>query len=162
MQERETVAEYAASTVAETVVLSFAREADLASEAVEDLFYQYVNLLEEQGETDHETVFVDGTKLESCAGRYTFCWKGSVEKSLNKVKEKVEAAVGIKSLQTLQNHLEESRRNISFVHGKGRQKSQEQRRWEILDELCQKWESYERSLEIMQKIQSGHDEEHCL
>ena len=119
------------------------------SEAVEDLFYQYVNLLEEQGETDHETVFVDGTKLESCAGRYTFCWKGSVEKSLNKVKEKVEAAVGIKSLQTLQNHLEESRRNISFVHGKGRQKSQEQRRWEILDELCQKWESYERSLEIM-------------
>ena len=36
--------------------------------AVEDLFYQYVNLLEKQGETDHETVFVDGTTLESCAG----------------------------------------------------------------------------------------------
>ena len=38
------------------------------AEAVEDLFYQYVSLLELQGETDHETVFVDGTKLESCAG----------------------------------------------------------------------------------------------
>ena len=37
-------------------------------EAVEDMFYQYVKLLEKQGETDHETVFVDGTKLESCAG----------------------------------------------------------------------------------------------
>ena len=33
--------------------------------AVEDLFYQYVRLLETQGETDHETVFIDGTKLES-------------------------------------------------------------------------------------------------
>jgi transposase len=28
------------------------------TEAVEDLFYQYVALLERQGETDHETVFV--------------------------------------------------------------------------------------------------------
>ena len=30
------------------------------TEAVEDLFYQYVAHLEQQGETDHETVFVDG------------------------------------------------------------------------------------------------------
>ena len=51
------------------------------AEVVEDLFYQYVKLLEQQGETDHETVFVDGTKLESCAGRYTFCWRGNVRKS---------------------------------------------------------------------------------
>ena len=49
------------------------------AEAVEDLFYQYVARLEQQGETDHGTVFVDGTKLESRAGRYTFAgekvWK---------------------------------------------------------------------------------------
>lgn len=57
-------------------------------EAVEDLFYQYVKLLEKQEETDHKTVFVDGTKLESRAGRYTFCWRGSVEKQLNRVREK--------------------------------------------------------------------------
>ena len=68
-------------------------------EAVEDLFYQYVNLLEKQGETDHETVFVDGTKLESCAGRYTFCWRGSVEKHLAKVREKVLTLTGFKSLK---------------------------------------------------------------
>ena len=66
-------------------------------EAVEDLFYQYVNLLEKQGETDHETVFVDGTKLESCAGRYTFCWRGSVEKHLEKVREKVLKLTGLKT-----------------------------------------------------------------
>ena len=35
------------------------------AQAAEDLFYQYARLLEEQGETDHETVFIDGTKLEN-------------------------------------------------------------------------------------------------
>ena len=55
---------------------------------IEDLFYQYARLLEKQGETDHEVVFIDGTKIESRAGRYTFCWRGTVEKDLTKVKER--------------------------------------------------------------------------
>ncbi len=41
------------------------------AEAIEDLFYQYIQLLEEQGEVDHKSVFIDGTKIESRAGRYT-------------------------------------------------------------------------------------------
>ncbi len=44
-------------------------------EAVEDLFYQFVRKLEEAGETNHKAVFIDGTKLESRAGRYTFVWR---------------------------------------------------------------------------------------
>ena len=58
-------------------------------EALEGLFYQLVKRLEAMGETDHRTVFVDGTKLESRAGRYTFVWRKSVEKHLAKVKEQV-------------------------------------------------------------------------
>ena len=38
-------------------------------EMVEDLFYQFVKKLEEMRETDHQTVYIDGTKLESAAGR---------------------------------------------------------------------------------------------
>lgn len=57
--------------------------------ALEGLFYQLVRKLEEMGETDHRAVFVDGTKLESRAGRYTFVWRMSVEKQLAKVKEQV-------------------------------------------------------------------------
>ena len=49
--------------------------------AVEDLFYQYARKLEEMGETDRESVFIDGTKIESCANSYTFVWRSSVEKS---------------------------------------------------------------------------------
>ena len=119
------------------------------AEAVEDLFYQYVSLLEKQGETDHETVFIDGTKVESCAGRYTFCWRGSVEKRLKKLQQKVLETTGAKDLSALQNHLEQAKGQISFVHSKGCRKSEEQRQWEAGDELRQKWEAYENSLKIM-------------
>lgn len=76
------------------------------AEAVEDLFYRYVKLFEKQGETDHETVFVDGTKPESCAGRYTFCWRGRVEKHLSKVRDKVFGLTGLKNRQALQEYPE--------------------------------------------------------
>ena len=56
-------------------------------EAVEDLFYQFVRKLEEEGETDHKAVFIDGTKLESRAGRYTFVWRKTIEKRLGQVKK---------------------------------------------------------------------------
>jgi transposase len=32
------------------------------------------------GELSKETVFIDGTKLEACASKYTFVWKKSVGK----------------------------------------------------------------------------------
>ena len=35
------------------------------AEAVEDLFYQYILHLGQQGEVDHKSVFIDGTKIES-------------------------------------------------------------------------------------------------
>lgn len=126
------------------------------AEAAEDLFYQYVNLLEQQGETDHETVFIDGTKLESRAGRYTFCWRGSVEKQLAKVREKVFATVGLKNLTALQEYLKQRKDEIVFVFGKGSRKSEEQRQWETLDELRRKWEGYEKSLEIMGESRNSY------
>ena len=126
------------------------------ADAVEDLFYQYVRLLEKQGETDHETVFVDGTKLESAAGRYTFCWRGSVEKHLEKVREKVFRLTGIKKLSLLRECLAQQREGIKFVHGKGKHKSAEQRRWEELDSLCKRWEGYEDSLRIMGETRNSY------
>ena len=119
------------------------------AEAVEDLFYQYVAYLGKQGETDHKSVFVDGTKLESRAGRYTFTWRGTVEKNLEKVKQAVLEETG----HTTREHLEESllntKESIEFVYGKGKRKTERQRRWERLDNLCQRWKLYEQQLEIM-------------
>ena len=119
------------------------------AEAVEDLFYQYVRYLEAQGETDHETVFIDGTKLESRAGRYTFVWRKSVEKHLRKVKAKAYAATSATSLEALDQRLAEMESKISFVHGAGRRKSDAQKEWEALDELRRRWREYEEKLAIM-------------
>ena len=119
------------------------------TEAVEDLFYQYVKYLEEQGETDHKTVFIDGTKLESSAGRYTFCWRKPTEKHLASVKEKVTALCGAKKLPELCQYLEEKAKGITFVHGPGRRKSEQQKQWEMLDELRQRWACYEEYLTTM-------------
>ena len=76
---------------------TIARFKQRCASEIEDLFYQYARLLEKLGETDHETVFINGTKIESRAGRYTFCWRGTVEKKLTKVKEKVLEQTGIKN-----------------------------------------------------------------
>ena len=118
-------------------------------EAVEDLFYQYVRLLESRGETDHETVFIDGTKLESAAGRYTFVWRKSVEKQLDRVKKKVESAISVNTLPELEQYLENAAEGITFVHGKGRHKSEAQKAWETLDTLRCRWRNYEGQLAIM-------------
>ena len=119
------------------------------AEVIEDLFYQYVRLLEEQGETDHETVFIDGTKMESAAGRYTFVWRKSVEKRLARVKEQVYSALSVNTLAELEQRLWEMGEEITFVHGKGKRKSEEQKTWEALDQLRSRWINYEEQLETM-------------
>ena len=128
---------------------TLARFRKRCANVIEGLFYQYVQLLENQGETDHETVFIDGTKIESCAGRYTFCWRGSVEKKLQKVQEKVKALTELDRLEDLELLLAKSEACIDFVSGKGRRKSEEQRQWETLDGLRQRWKECEESLHIM-------------
>lgn len=75
------------------------------------------------------------------------------------MREKIEKATGLQKLEDLQEYLEESKGNISFVSGKGRRKSEEQRGWETLDELRQRWERYEweRYEESLQIMGSGRN-----
>ena len=118
-------------------------------DALEDLFYQLVQRLENIGETDHTAVFIDGTKLESSAGRYTFVWRKSVEKQRNKVKEEILRETGLTSPVDLQAHLNSLGAGIDFVHGSGRRKSSEQRAWEKLHTLLERWQRYEKQLATM-------------
>ena len=119
------------------------------AEAVEDLFYQYVSHLEAQGEVDHKSVFVDGTKLESRAGRYTFTWRGTAEKNLRKVKQATLEETGYTKREQLEEFLLKSKENIDFVYGKGKRKTEQQRQWDKLDSLCQRWKQYEQQLDVM-------------
>ena len=59
--------------------------------AVEDLLNQMVKLLVQWGEISFEesAVFIDGTKIEANANRYSFVWKTAVTKRQAKLGEKI-------------------------------------------------------------------------
>ena len=54
---------------------------------------------------------------------------------------------------TKREHLEElllkTKENIHFVYGKGKHKTEQQRQWDKLDSLCQRWKQYDQQLAIM-------------
>ncbi len=129
-------------------------------EAIEDLFYQHARYLAKIGATDYEVGIFDGTKIESFANRYTFVWRGTVEKNLAKLMEKGKEAferLGITGEVTkdkldvaIRKKCEEmSVLGIGLVQGKGRRKSQLQRDLEELSSILEKWLVYEKHLRIM-------------
>lgn len=56
---------------------------------IQKLFADVVRMLQELGYVSLEVQYIDGTKIESAAGRYTFVWKGSVEKNKAKLETKI-------------------------------------------------------------------------
>lgn len=56
---------------------------------IDNIFTQVVILLNQSNLVALEEVFTDGTKLESFANRYTFVWKGSIEKNKEKLEKKI-------------------------------------------------------------------------
>lgn len=121
------------------------------SECCEDLFYQLVKKLHERGEIKFEHLFVDGTKIEANANKYSFVWK----KSTNKYQERLE-----KKIETLLSELCERygvsgsaneiytilllRKTEPFVYGRGKRKSQIQRDIEQLSEYISRQKKYEQ------------------
>lgn len=55
------------------------------------VFTQVVRLLHEEGFVSLKVQYIDGTKIESVANKYTFVWRGSVEKYDARLKAKTEA-----------------------------------------------------------------------
>ena len=64
---------------------------DHLQDVVEDLLTQMVELLVAHGVMSFEqsAVFIDGTKIEANANRYSFVWKTRVTKSQAKLGEKI-------------------------------------------------------------------------
>lgn len=58
-------------------------------EAVNDLFVQVVMKLVEAGQLSLDVQYIDGTKIESVANKYTFVWKKTTEKNKKKLEAKI-------------------------------------------------------------------------
>ena len=132
------------------------------ADACEDLFYQMVRRLDQMGELSKEMVFIDGTKLEACANKYTFVWKKSVGKWEEKMFQKMQDAVTLlnreyiqsfsisqetraQDLQKICRFLEQTCRqqHTVFVYGKGKRKSPNQRYLELFRRFLERQNTYD-------------------
>ena len=50
----------------------------LTSDILDDLNYQFMRRLQKEGLVTLKELFIDGTKIEANANRYTFVWRGSI------------------------------------------------------------------------------------
>ena len=126
---------------------------------IEDLFYQLINKLIELNEIDLENVFIDSTKIEANANKYTFVWKKAVNKFYEKLKIKVNDFwhsfnennnTEFNDIYEIEKHLEKEilDRNIEFVYGKGVRKTQQQRDYEAVTSYIAKENEYNMHLKI--------------
>lgn len=121
------------------------------SECCEDLFYQLVMKLRERGEIKYEHLFVDGTKIEANANKYSFVWKKSTNKYQERLEKKLEAFLlelnnryGITGLPEDLEKVLLSRATEPFVYGRGKRKTQIQRDVEQLSEYITRRQKYEK------------------
>lgn len=119
-------------------------------ECAEELFYQLVEKMSTLREIKYEHLFVDGTKLEANANKYSFVWKKSTTKYEIRLLEKLtkqtaelcsKYGVVTDTPKELLRELE-SRVTAPFVFGRGKRKSELQRDIELLRELLGRKEKY--------------------
>jgi transposase len=135
---------------------------------VDDLFYQLVKKLEELGEIEFKNIFIDGTKIEANANKYSFVWKKATSKFEAKLFEKVknfieeindtfkttfdipELKVDLDNLKKILEFLNKKKveENIEFVEGKGKRKNKVQRAVEKIGEFIEKQEKYDNYNDI--------------
>jgi len=62
-------------------------------EDIKDLFTQIVLMLHELGYVSLDVQYIDGTKIEATSNRYSFVWRGSVEKDKAKLEDKIRSVL---------------------------------------------------------------------
>ena len=141
----------------------------LRSEAGEDLLRQVVELLIQAGFIDMATVFIDGTKIEANANKYTFVWKKAAVKKLEKLNAKVVEQLpgllektGVKcripeSGEIAVRHLKKVRKKlyakkqaegVEFVHGIGKRKTPLQQAIERVEDWIGRYKRYTQDIHI--------------
>jgi len=135
---------------------------DYLGKAVEDLFYQLVRYLHDIDEISIKTLFVDGSKIEANANRYTFVWRKVVSKNENKMFAKIQTCIEeinltyltsfqvakesvLQDLTPVLTYLEEKRQqdNIEFAQGSGKRKTKLQKLTEQLREFYDRQVKYD-------------------
>ena len=134
------------------------RSGKKTGKALEGLFQQYVKVLVKKGWVTEEEVFIDGTKIESKANRYTFVWRKTVERELKKIKEKAREMLAAEEGYVTRKKLEESverleseieKEGLKVEKGRGHHKPAKIRKRDEQKALLERWKSYEEKKAIL-------------
>lgn len=145
----------------------------LVDEVFLDIFRQFVLKLYELNEVSFQNIFIDGTKLEANANRYSFVWKKAINKHEEKLQGKVKVLINKinnDSNLSIFYHFNEQdkvtveimsdllrvlnryscQNNIEFKSGKGKKKTQIQRYIEELEDYLVRQSNYDYSNDIFE------------
>ena len=125
------------------------------------------NALFDLGEISGETIFIDGTKIEAAANKYTFVWKKAVTKNQTKLLIKLADFVAeceqlydlkivygdtvkMKHVKKLRKKLYAIKQaeNVVFVHGIGKRKTPLQKSIETLEDYLSRLKKYNHQIHI--------------
>ena len=148
-----------------TTIARFRR--DHFAPCAKEILAQMAQFLASVGAISFENLFVDGTKIEAVAVKYTFVWKKGVAKNRTKLMEKLDtflagvekefgihlrrgSEIRLHHLKRLRPRLKRIQReqNIIFVYGSGKRKTVLQRTMETLDSYISRLKDYTKKLHI--------------
>ncbi len=130
---------------------------------IDKLFNQLIVKLGQMEEIKYQNIFIDGTKIEANANKYTFVWKKATDKFESKLQENIkvtitnmkndlgitinnlEGKVSVDYISNLVKQLIEikEKNSVEFVYGKGKRKSKLQKYLETLEEFVEKQSKYD-------------------
>lgn len=137
------------------------------AECATELLMEMVKILIDWNQITDTEVFIDGTKIEANANRYTFVWKKAVTKFQARFLQKTALLVGeiidryglkpLRNQKVRKRHVKKllkklmtkaKKKQLEFVHGYGCRKTQLQKDIEELKTAVEKLKEYETKLYI--------------
>ena len=149
------------------------------TDAIENIFIEINKIIFEKENVDLEHTYIDGTKIEANANKYSWVWKKSCIKNRDKTFKKVSEIIDIineedlklmnikiekreeYTIEYLEQILENYKKTFDidvekFVYGKGVRKTNYQRKYEKLNEYIEKLKRYAKHIEICGEIRNSY------
>lgn len=143
---------------------------EILQDKIENIFNDINHAIFNDEHVDLQHLYIDGSKFEANANKYTWVWKKAAEKFRYKLYEKITAEIeeinaeiawsGVQittNPEYVPDYLNEIVEQLvllweldtsTFVYGSGKRKSKEQRHYEHLTTFCQKLQEYIQKIEI--------------
>lgn len=129
-------------------------------DTVNDIFTQVVTMLVEMGYLSLDIAYIDGTKMESRANRYTFVWRKTVEKNKAKLEAKIRKVLAYIEEGIMQDskpddepptpvNSEELKKRMAEINRENRSKGEQKEIKTLENKYLPKLEEYEKHLETL-------------